>query len=60
LEKEIAKLQGELEKDRIPDLIAQKQVIGGANALIAPVNELTGNNCGRSRISLNLNWVPGL
>jgi len=42
LEKEIAKLQGELEKDRIPDLIAQNQVIGGANALIAPVNGVDG------------------
>ena len=42
LEKEIAKLQGELEKDRIPDLIAQKQVIGSANALIAPVNGVDG------------------
>jgi len=42
LEKEIAKLHGELEKDRIPDLIAQKQVIGSANALIAPVNGVDG------------------
>jgi len=42
LEREIAKLRGELEKDRIPDLIAQKQLIGGANVLIAQVDGVDG------------------
>ena len=42
LEKEIAKLRGELEKDRIPDLIAQKQVISGANVLIAQLDGVDG------------------
>ena len=42
LEREIAKLRGELEKDRIPDLISQKQVISGANVLIAQVDGVDG------------------
>ena len=42
LEKEIAKLRGELEKDRIPDLLAQKQVISGANVLIARIDGVDG------------------
>ncbi|HET7007411.1 MAG TPA: DHHA1 domain-containing protein, partial [Candidatus Binatia bacterium] len=42
LEKEIAKLHGELEKDRITDLIEQKQIIGGANAVIAQVKGVDG------------------
>jgi alanyl-tRNA synthetase len=42
LEKEIAKLRGELEKDRIPDLISQKQVISGANVLIAQLDGVDG------------------
>ncbi|HET9916084.1 MAG TPA: alanine--tRNA ligase, partial [Candidatus Binatia bacterium] len=42
LEKEIAKLRGELEKDRLPELLAQKQVIGGANVLIAQVDGVDG------------------
>jgi len=42
LEKEIAKLRGELEKDRIPDLLAQNQVISGANVLIAQVEGVDG------------------
>ena len=42
LEKEIAKLRGELEKDRIPDLLAQKQVISGANVLIAQIDGVDG------------------
>ncbi len=42
LEKEIAKLRGELEKDRIPDLLAQKQFVGGANVIIAQVDGVDG------------------
>ena len=42
LEREITKLRGELEKDRIPDLLAKKQTIGGANALIAQVDGVDG------------------
>jgi alanyl-tRNA synthetase len=42
LEKEIARLQGELEKDRITDLIGQKQIISGTNVLIAQVKDIDG------------------
>ena len=42
LEREITKLRGELEKDRIPDLLAKKQTIGSANALIAQVDGVDG------------------
>jgi alanyl-tRNA synthetase len=42
LEREITKLRGELEKDRIPDLLAKKQTLGGANVLIAQVDGVDG------------------
>ena len=42
LEREINKLRGELEKDRIPDLLAKKQTIGSANVLIAQVDGVDG------------------
>ena len=42
LEREIEKLRGELEKDRIPELLAQKQVISGANVLIAQLDGVDG------------------
>ncbi len=42
LEREIDKLRGELEKDRIPDLLAKKQTVGGANALITQVDGVDG------------------
>ncbi|MBM4297442.1 MAG: alanine--tRNA ligase, partial [Deltaproteobacteria bacterium] len=35
LEREIEKLRGQLEKDQIPELLAKKQSINGANVLIA-------------------------
>jgi alanyl-tRNA synthetase len=40
LEKEIEKLRGQLEKDQIPELLAKKQSIDGANILISQVDGL--------------------
>jgi alanyl-tRNA synthetase len=38
LEKEIEKLRGQLEKDRIPELLAKKQSVDGASILISRVD----------------------
>ncbi|MGE5304223.1 MAG: alanine--tRNA ligase [Alphaproteobacteria bacterium] len=40
LEKEIEKLRGQLEKDQIPELLAKKQSMDGANILISRVDGL--------------------
>jgi len=40
LEKEIEKLRGQLEKDQIPELLAKKQSMDGANILISQVDGL--------------------
>ncbi len=37
LEKELAKLRGQLEKDQIPELLAKKQSIDGVNVLVSHV-----------------------
>jgi alanyl-tRNA synthetase len=42
LEREIDKLRGQLEKDRIPDLLAKKQSVDGANVLISRVDGVDG------------------
>ncbi|MGH7811336.1 MAG: alanine--tRNA ligase-related protein, partial [Candidatus Binatia bacterium] len=42
LEREIDKLRGQLEKDRIPDLLAKKQSVNGANVLISRVDGVDG------------------
>jgi len=42
LEKEIAKLRGELEKDRIPELLAKQQAVGGAKVVIAQLEGVDG------------------
>ncbi len=42
LENEIAKLRGELEKDRIPELLAKQQSIDGAKVLITRVDGVDG------------------
>ncbi len=38
LEKEIAKLRGQFEKDRIPDLLAKRTQLNGASILISEVD----------------------
>jgi alanyl-tRNA synthetase len=38
LEREIQKLRGQFEKDQIPELLAKKQAIAGANVLISQVD----------------------
>ena len=40
LEKEIEKLRGQLEKDQLPELLAKKQSVDGANILISRVDGL--------------------
>ena len=42
LEREITKLRGELEKDRIPELLAQQQTVGGNKTLIAQIDGVDG------------------
>ena len=42
LEKEIDKLRGELEKDRIPQLLARQQAVGGNKTLIAQIDGFDG------------------
>ena len=42
LEKEIDKLRGQFEKDRIPDLLAKKQSVNGASVLISEVDGVDG------------------
>jgi alanyl-tRNA synthetase len=42
LEKEIDKLRGQFEKDRIPDLLAKKQSVNGASVLISQVDGVDG------------------
>ncbi|MSP37548.1 MAG: alanine--tRNA ligase [Deltaproteobacteria bacterium] len=42
LEKEIDKLRGQFDKDRIPDLLAKKQAVNGASVLISQVDGLDG------------------
>jgi alanyl-tRNA synthetase len=42
LEREMDKLRGQLEKDRIPDLLAKKQSVDGANVLISRVDGVNG------------------
>ena len=42
LEKEIEKLRGQFEKDRIPDLLAKKQSVDGASVLITQVDGVDG------------------
>ena len=42
LEREITKLRGELEKDRIPELLAQQQTVGGNKSLIAQIDGVDG------------------
>ena len=42
LEKEIAKLRGELEKDRLPELLAKQQSVGAVKVLIAQVDGVDG------------------
>ncbi|HXV49344.1 MAG TPA: alanine--tRNA ligase [Candidatus Binatia bacterium] len=42
LEREMDKLRGQLEKDRIPDLLAKKQSVDGANVLISRVDGVDG------------------
>jgi alanyl-tRNA synthetase len=42
LEKEIEKLRGQFEKDRIPDLLAKKQSVNGASVLITQVDGVDG------------------
>jgi alanyl-tRNA synthetase len=42
LEREIEKLRGQFEKDRIPDLLAKKQPVGGASAVISQVDGVDG------------------
>ncbi len=40
LEKEMARLRGQLGKDRIPDLLARKKIIDGTSVLIAEVEKV--------------------
>jgi alanyl-tRNA synthetase len=40
LEKEIAKLRGQFEKDQIPELLGKKQSVDGANILISQIDGL--------------------
>jgi alanyl-tRNA synthetase len=42
LEKEIDQLRGQLEKDRIPDLLAKKQSVDGTPVLISQVDSVDG------------------
>jgi len=42
LEKELDKLRGQFEKDRIPDLLAKKQSMNGASVLISQVDGVDG------------------
>jgi alanyl-tRNA synthetase len=42
LEKEIDKLRGRAEKDRIPELLGKKQSVDGANVLVAQVDGVDG------------------
>jgi alanyl-tRNA synthetase len=42
LEREMDKLRGQLEKDRIPDLLAKKQSVDGTNVLISRVDGVDG------------------
>ncbi|MGH7888487.1 MAG: DHHA1 domain-containing protein, partial [Candidatus Binatia bacterium] len=42
LEREIEKLRGQFEKDRIPDLLAKKQSVDGASILISRVDGVDG------------------
>jgi alanyl-tRNA synthetase len=42
LEREIEKLRGQFEKDRIPDLLAKKQAVGGATVLVSQVDGVDG------------------
>jgi alanyl-tRNA synthetase len=42
LEKEIDKLRGRAEKDRIPELLGQKRSVNGMNVLVAQVDGLDG------------------
>ena len=42
LEKEIDKLRGELEKDRIPQLLARQQAVGGNKTLIVQIDGFDG------------------
>ena len=42
LEREIEKLRGQFDKDRIPDLLAKKQSIDGASVLITQVDGVDG------------------
>ncbi len=60
LEREIIKLRGELEKDRIPDLLAKKQTIGSANALIAQVDGVDGKQLREIADQLKEKLGPGV
>ncbi len=60
LEREIIKLRGELEKDRIPDLLAKKQTFGGANALIAQVDGVDGKQLREIADQLKEKLGPGV
>ncbi len=42
LEREIEKLRGQFDKDRIPDLLAKKQSVDGASVLISQVDGVDG------------------
>jgi alanyl-tRNA synthetase len=42
LEKEIDKLRGELEKDRIPELLARQQTVSGNKTLISQIDDVDG------------------
>ncbi len=42
LEKEIDKLRGQLEKDRIPELLARQRSVDGANVLVSRVDGVDG------------------
>ncbi|HYJ16290.1 MAG TPA: alanine--tRNA ligase [Candidatus Limnocylindria bacterium] len=60
LEREITKLRGELEKDRIPDLLAKKQTFGDANALIAQVDGVDGKQLREIADQLKEKLGPGV
>ncbi|HLN87272.1 MAG TPA: DHHA1 domain-containing protein, partial [Candidatus Limnocylindrales bacterium] len=42
LEREIEKLRGQFEKDRIPDLLAKRKILDGASVLISQVDGVDG------------------
>jgi alanyl-tRNA synthetase len=42
LEKEIEKLRGQMEKDQVPELLAKKQSVDGANFVISRVDGVDG------------------